>query len=339
MLAYRLVRAPVALIRRTTVRTPVEVDGQTLDERTQHVLAVLARSGRPPLDQQMVFDARIEYARLPAILEGPAVALPRVEDATIPGPGGHIPIRIYAPRSGPPALPVLVYFHGGGGVIGDLDTHDGLCRLLARAIDCVVVSVAYRLGPEAPFPAGTEDAFVAFRWAARNASDLGADATRVAVGGDSMGGCLAAVVSQLARDAGREQPFAQLLIYPATDRVSETRSRRLFADGFLLTESLLRWFMDHYQAGAVTTNPRVSPLMHDRLDALPPAIVVTAGFDPLRDEGRAYADAMREAGVKVRYRCHEGLIHGFAQMTGAVPTARQAVLDAAKELAALFDAG
>lgn len=337
-LAYRLVRAPDVVLRATTVRRPVVVDGQRLDARTQHALTIIARAGRPPLDELMVVDARAEYARMPQVFEDPPVSIPRIEDGSIPGPGGRLPIRIYGPRAGDEVLPVLVYFHGGGGVIGSIETHDGLCRILARAVDCLVVSVDYRLGPEHPFPAAPEDALMAYRWVVRNAEGLHADPARVAVGGDSMGGCLSAVVCQLARDSGREQPRAQLLLYPGTDRAATTRSQRLFASGFMLTDSMMKWFTDQYMGGADVHDPRASPLRHPRLDALPPAVVVTAGFDPLRDEGRAYADALREAGGSVRYRCHDGLIHGFAQMTGAVPAARAAVDEAAAELRALLHA-
>lgn len=337
-LAHRLVRAPDFLLRRTSLRRPIAIDGQRLEPRTQHALAVVALGGRPPLDEQMVVDARREYARLPEIFEDRPLSLPRVEDGSIPGPAGRLPIRVYGPRAGHEALPILVYFHGGGGVIGNLDTHDGLCRILAREVGCLVVSVAYRLGPEHPFPAAPEDALLAYRWVARHAAELHGDPGRVAVGGDSMGGCLAAVVCQLARDSGRERPCAQLLLYPTTDRTTSRRSEDLFSDGFLLTASMVRWFTDHYLVGADPSDPRVSPLRHERLDDLPSTVMVTAGFDPLRDEGHAYAEALRRAGNEVRERCHEGLIHGFAQMTGAVPAARRAVDEAAAELRAIFDA-
>jgi len=335
---YRLARAPGILIRRTTARNPIVLDGQRLEARTQNALAILARSGRPPLEERSVRSARCEYINFPLIFEDPPRALARVEDRTIPGPGGELPIRLYRPRLGGDPMPILVYFHGGGGVIGDIETHDGLCRILAHAGDSLVLSVEYRLGPEDPFPAAPDDALAAFLWTARHASELHCDPSRIAVGGDSMGGNLAAVVSQLARDAGHERPCAQLLLYPGTDRGEPTRSQRLFAEGFLLTDATLEWFLRLYLGGADHRDPRVSPLRHPNLGELPPTVLVTAGFDPLRDEGKAYADALAEAGVEVRYRCHEGLIHGFAQMTGAVGAAHRAVLDAVVELRAIFDA-
>ncbi|MCH9688590.1 MAG: alpha/beta hydrolase [Deltaproteobacteria bacterium] len=337
-LAYRLARIPDAVVRRTTARAPVVVDRQTLELRTQHAIAVLARGASVPLHQMTVVAARREYIRFPQIFEDPPVALARVEDGLVPSASGHVPVRVYRPRVSDARLPVLVYYHGGGGVIGSIETHDGLCRLLAKAIDCVVVSVEYRLGPEHPFPAAPEDAFLAYRWAVRHADDFGGDSKRVAVGGDSMGGNLAAVVSQLARDAGRGTPCGQLLLYPSTDRAAKTDSFTLFAEGFLLTAPLMGWFAELYLGGADPHDPRISPLRHPDLSGLPPAVVVTAGFDPLRDEGRAYAERLEAAGVPTRYRCHEGLIHGFVQMTGAVPAARRAVLAAAGELRAIFDA-
>lgn len=331
-------RAPDFVIRRTTVRRPVAIDGQRLEPRTQHALAVIALGARAPLDQRAPADARAEYERLPRVLEDPPLSLPRVEDGSIPGPAGQLPIRVYGPRAGHEPLPVLVYYHGGGGVIGSIDTHDGLCRILARELGCLVVSASYRLGPEAPFPAAPEDASFAYRWVVRHADELHADPGRIAVGGDSMGGCLAAVVCQHARDAGWEAPRAQLLLYPGTDRAEVSRSQSLFADGFMLTSSMMAWFTENYLAGADPYDPRASPLRHPRLSDLPPAVVVTAGFDPLRDEGDAYAQALREAGNEVRHRCYDGLIHGFAQMTGAIGAARRAVRESAAELRAIFDA-
>jgi len=358
-LAYVLARAPDPIVRHLTARHPIEVAGRRLDPRTQHALVMLARAGRPPLDQLSVGRARREYARFPRVFEDPPQPLRRIEDDAIDGPAGRVPIRIYsdgplgsaAGRAEPP--PVLVYYHGGGGVIGDVDTHDGLCRILALALDGVVVSVGYRMGPEHPFPAAAEDAWAAFREVSRRAAALGGDPERVAVGGDSMGGNLAAVVCQLARDAGERMPAAQWMLYPATDRlghdeqpadaegVRDTKgrpeqygSRRAYGRGFLLTDRLMAWFTEHYLGGGDPLDPRASPLRHPDLRGLPPAVLVTAGFDPLLDEGRAYADALAAAGVPVRYRCHEGLVHGFAQMTGAVPEARRAVLDAVAQLQA-----
>jgi acetyl esterase len=337
-LAYHLARAPEPIVEHLTARRPIAVAGQRLEPRTQHALALLARAGRPSLERLSVARARREYARFPLIFDDPPRSLPRVEDDAVPGPAGPVPIRIYGPvaRGRGEPRPILIYYHGGGGVIGDLDTHDGVCRWLTSELDAIVVAVGYRLGPEHPFPAGPDDALAAYRDVARRAAALGGDPRRIAVGGDSMGGCLAAVVCQRVRDAGEPGPSAQWLIYPPTDSFASGPSLRLFAHGFLLTKPLMTWFMDHYVGGADRHDPSVSPLLHPDLRGLPPAVVVTAGFDPLRDEGRAYADALAAAGVRVRYRCHEGLVHGFVHMTGAVPAARRAMRQAMDELQACW---
>lgn len=335
-LGVHLARAPDLFVRSVSARRPVAIDGQRLDPRVQHVMALLARGSRGPLEQLPVKVARREYEDFPRIFGAPARPLPRVEDDAIPGPGGEIPVRVYGPSPTRGRLPALVYFHGGGGVIGGIQTHDGLCRVLCRQLDARVISVDYRLGPEAPFPAAVDDALAAFRWVATHAASFGVDPQRIAVGGDSHGGNLAAVVCQLARDAGVERPRAQLLVYPALDRVTPTESQRLFDRGFLLTGALIDWFAAHYLAGADPADLRVSPLLHPDLEGLPAAVIVTAGIDPLRDEGRAYADALRRAGVTVRYRCVDGLVHDFAQMMGVVEPAARAVEDAARELRALL---
>lgn len=258
----------------------------------------------------------------------------KVQGLELPGPAGSIPARLYVPRgslSRPRSL--LVYFHGGGWVIGDLETHDGLCRFLATHADATVLAVDYRLAPEHPFPAAVEDSFAAFQWAVSNVSEIGVDASRIAVGGDSAGGNLAASVSLLARDGGGARPAFQLLIYPVTDAVEGGLSRNLFAEGFMLTRADMDWFEGHYlPPGTDKADPRVSVIRAASLAELPPAHVVTAGFDPLRDEGEAYAKRMREAGVKVALRRHPSLVHSFANMTAFSPTARAAMLEVAGAL-------
>jgi acetyl esterase len=259
----------------------------------------------------------------------------RVERVEIPAHSSPVQARFYVP-GGVPAeqpAPLLVYFHGGGWVIGSLDTHDGLCRFLAAAAGTAVLSIDYRLSPEHPFPAAVEDSWAGFSWAAENAAALGVDPARIAVGGDSAGGNLAAVVSLLARGAGGTTPAMQLLIYPVTDSAGELPSRRLFAEGFMLTKEDMDLFEGHYlPPGTDAHDPRVSILEIEDLSGLPPAYVTTAGFDPLRDEGEAYALRMREAGVKVALRRHPGLIHGFANDTAVSRTARGAMLEAAGAL-------
>jgi acetyl esterase len=261
----------------------------------------------------------------------PLVALPAVESFAIPGPAGPIGARLYRP-SNARELPMLVYFHGGGGVIGDLETHDGTCRVLARRSGHLVLSVDYRLAPENTFPAAPEDAFASIVWARDNAAKLGTRADAIAVGGDSYGGTLSAVVCQMLQAAGEPQPTQQVLVYPATDRTSPTRSRALFGRGLWLTEELMQWFEGHGLVGVDAHDPRVSPLRADDVRGLAPATVVTAGFDPLLDEGVAYAARLREAGVPVRERRYDGLVHGFVQMTGVVVAARRALHEIADDV-------
>jgi acetyl esterase len=241
--------------------------------------------------------------------EGEEVA--NVEDRNIPGPAGEIPVRIYTPLNAAGVLPCLVWYHGGGWVIGNLDGADNSCRSMANASGCKVVSVDYRLAPEHRFPAAADDSFAALEWVANNAASLGIDANRIAVGGDSAGGNLAAVVSQMARDAGGPNVVFQVLIYPVTDVAMDTGSYSANAEGYLLTRDSMVWFWGHYLHTNDGTHPKASPIRHENLAGLPPAIVITAEFDPLRDEGEAYAKAMQDAGVKVQVKRYDGQIHGF----------------------------
>lgn len=262
---------------------------------------------------------------------GPPRPMAKIERLELPGPAAAIAARLYVP----PGLaatpgPLLVYFHGGGWVVGSLDTHDGVCRFLADNVGARVLSVDYRLAPEHPFPAGVHDAYAAFRWAALQASQLGCDPTRIAVAGDSAGGNLAAAVSLLADAGGGPRPALQALLYPVTDAVGGQRSRDLFAKGFLLTKHDMDWFEAHYlPAGADLADPRVSMLRAANLSGLPPTYLATAGFDPLRDEGELFAERARAAGVRVVLRRHPDLIHGFANMTAISRTARNAMHEVA----------
>jgi len=270
---------------------------------------------------------RESYAGLamPAVVEGVTT-----EDRTIPGPGGDLPIRIYRPE-GAGITPVIVFFHGGGWVIGDLDTHDGGCRSLVAASGCALVAVEYRLAPEATFPAPVEDCFAATRWVQDHAADLGVDGSRLAVAGDSAGGNLAAVVTQLARDLGEPTIAFQLLVYPVTDYEFTSDSMVDNADGYLLTADMMRWFFGHYLAGDVDViaDPRVSPLRAEDLSDLPPAHILTAQYDPLRDQGNAYAAALEAAGVPVDHIEYEGMFHGFFNLGSVLDTAQVAVERAA----------
>jgi acetyl esterase/lipase len=272
----------------------------------------------------------------------------------VPGPAGPLRARLYTKRSrhrargGPPQLeartpaPLLVFLHGGGFVFGDVDSHDAPCRLLSRHADVHVLSVEYRLAPEAPFPAAVDDARAALAWAHEHAGELGADPARVAVGGDSAGGNLAAVVSQMAAADGGPAPVAQLLLYPATDRRSPWRSLDLFGDGFFLTRDSIDWYYAQYVPEAKRLSDdrdaKVNPLHATDLRGLAPALVVTAGFDPLRDEGEAYADALAAAGSPVTLRRFGGLMHGFINLIGVSPACRAATLEVAHSFRTLAHA-
>lgn len=235
-----------------------------------------------------------------------------VEDRTITANGAQIPVRIYRPESGPAVKPALVWFHGGGWVIGSLDGSDFGCRIMANASGCTVISVDYRLAPEYKFPTAVDDCLAVTKWVAENGPELGVDGARIAVGGDSAGGNLAAVVSQLARDGGGPAIAFQALVYPVTNYDFSTASYRDNAEGYLLERDSMEWFWGHYlRSEADGASTKASPLRHTNLAGLPPAIVLTAEFDPLRDEGEAYAERMRAAGVEVEARRYDGQIHGF----------------------------
>nr|UXE44054.1 carboxylesterase NlhH [uncultured bacterium] len=269
-------------------------------------------------------------------MQGTQEAVARVEDRKIPGPGGEIRVRLYNP-GGTGALPALVYFHGGGWVVGSINTVDGICRSLANRANCVVVSVEYRLAPEHKFPAAADDAYAATRWVAANAAAIGVDAAHLAVGGDSAGGNLTAVVALMARDRGGPALVQQLLIYPITDSVSDTLSYRDNADGYLLTRDVMLWFWNHYVRDAADrSNPYAAPLRAANLQGLPPALVITAEYDPLRDEGEAYAARLQAAGVPAELTRYDGMLHGFFGMATVLDQGKQAVEQAAAALRAAF---
>jgi acetyl esterase len=293
----------------------VTIDGNTLDPTLQLALSGLRAFGMNGLVLgEDVAISRTQMREMTRGFAGPQIHV-GVNEVSIPGPAGPIPARHYQPATSDPA-PLVVFYHGGGWVIGDLDTHDPLCRLTCRDADVHVLSIDYRLAPEHPAPAAVDDAYAAFQWASEHAADLGAIPHKIAVGGDSAGGNLAAVVSQRARDEGGPKPVLQWLIYPRTDFTAKTRSMSLFADGFLLTKADMDWFTEQYlgRSGVDPADPRVSPLLADSLAGLPPALIATAGFDPLRDEGDSYAAALRAAGTPVDARSMGSLTHGFASL-------------------------
>ncbi len=286
-----------------------------LDPQIAGLLELLAVTQAVPMHEGTPEQAREAFRSLAVGARPPGAVVPvgGVEDLVVPGPAGDLAARAYRPDADKP-VPTVVLFHGGGWVIGDLDTHDNLARSLCRDCEAVVVSVDYRLAPEAPFPAAVQDAVAAVRWVGEHLADLGGD-DRLAVAGDSAGGNLAAVVAQQLRDSGGPALAAQLLVYPATDVLGDYGSRTENAEGYFLDLPTMGWFLQQYAADpAAHTDPRLSPLHAESLAGLPPAVVVTAEYDPLRDEGAAYADALRAAGVEVDYRCFDGMIHGFMDM-------------------------
>ena len=308
----------------------------SLDPQVQAVLDKIRAAGSPEYWQMSPEGARDWHNRKAGILDVKPEPVWKVADLAIPGPAAEIPVRVYTPRETAQLLPVLVWLHGGGHVVGCLDSYDALCRQLALQAECIVVSVEYRLAPEHKFPAAPEDCYAATLWVAENAAAIGVDARRLAVGGDSAGGNLAAAVSLMARDRKKPAIAFQMLIYPVTDHSYDTASYRDNADGYLLTKDSMVWFWDHYlRAAGDGAEPYASPLRAQDLKGLPPAMVVTTEFDPLRDEGEAYANRLKQAGVPVKLKRYDGLIHGFFMMTGFFPQALQAVDEAAAEIRTL----
>ena len=300
-----------------------------LESATAAILAHIAAEGAPELYEMAITESRTLYREMQPDLS--EIVVHSVEDSMIDGPAGPIPVRIYRPSAA--SAPVHVHFHGGGWVIGDLDTHDRDCREICVGADCIVVAVDYRLAPEHIFPAAPEDCYAAFCWATANVDSLGALPGPVSVGGDSAGGNLAAAVALMARDRNGPAIAMQLLIYPVTDATMESASYRDNADGYLLSRTMMSWFWDHYCPDlALRADPLASPITAEDLSGLPPALVMTAEFDPLRDEGEAYAERLIAAGVEVEVRRFDGLVHGFFSQAGMIEAAREGVDLAVKAL-------
>lgn len=320
VLLKAILALPAPILRTMAGGGVVFQGGRTLDPRLQF-LANAAR-GAPPMTSLTPEQARAGSAQALASVAGAREAGVATEALSINGPRGPIALRAYRPAEQDPAAPLMVFAHFGGGVIGDLETSDAVCSILAKVARCAVLSVDYRLAPEHRFPAGLEDVLAAYRWARDNAERFGAPAGQAAIGGDSMGANFAAVIAQEMKRAGEPQPSLQLLIYPAVDVASETQSMTTYADAYPLSRPTMEWFMGHYLGpDADPADPRVSPLRAEDLTGLAPALVVTAGFDPLVDQGEAYAKRLRDAGVPVVYRCYDNLAHAFTAFTGVVPAA------------------
>jgi acetyl esterase len=294
--------------------------GRTMDPKAQ-IVGEFVKSIRVPGYIPPLPELRQQLRTMVSLMDEPAPALPRIQDIAIPGPAGALGARIYDPAPGQsPPRPVLAYLHGGGWVQGDLDTHHGLCARLAARSGALMVAIDYRLAPEHKFPAAVEDCVAAYRWLRSHAAEIGGDPARVGIGGDSAGGNLSAVVSQSAAQAGIAVPTCQVLIYPAVDFALDTPSHREMEDAHVIPRDRITWYMDQYLRGhADRADLRASPLRATDLKGQPPALIITAGFDPLRDEGFAYAERLRAAGVDVAYREYPGQIHAFVSLTKAIP--------------------
>jgi acetyl esterase len=309
-----------------------------LDPQVERLLAWVAKAEGPSYAQMGAEAARAHYARAAGTLDIAPAPMFSVEDLRVPLAGRTLRVRHYVPRQHGWAepMPALLFWHGGGFTIGSVDTHDAVCRMLARDADCLVLSVDYRLAPEHRFPAAADDAFESLAWLRAESGALGVDAARLAVGGDSAGGTLAAATAIHARDRG--WPLAlQLLVYPGLAARQDTASHRAFAHGYLLDADVVQWFFSNYlRDDAERADWRFAPLVHPDLGGVAPAWIAHAEYDPLRDEGRAYAQRLREAGVPVHEVLYPGMVHAFFQHGGFVPTARRAHADAAAALRRAF---
>ncbi len=298
-----------------------------LDPQVQGLLNEFAAMGGPPIHELSVEDARAVSEEMKA-MSGEPIEVGSVRDITIPVDGAEIGARVYSPPGSGPH-PVVMFFHGGGWVICSLDTHDNLAREICRDAEAVVVSVDYRMAPEHRYPTAAHDCFAATKWVADNAASLGADAGRLAVCGDSAGGNLSAVVSQMARDGGGPTISYAALIYPAVDMTRKGGSLDENASGYFLETDGMHWFMNHYITETERSETMASPLLHADLSGLPDCFIATCEYDPLRDEGEAYGDALRANGVHVESKRYDGLIHGAANMTGVLEGGRRLVADVA----------
>ncbi|MET0167672.1 MAG: alpha/beta hydrolase [Vicinamibacterales bacterium] len=308
-----------------------------LDPQVLWVLDRIRDAGNPEYWQMTPEQARDWHNRKAGILDVQPEPVFKAEDRVIPGPAADIAVRVYTPRASRTPLPVLVWLHGGGHVVGNIDSYDALCRQLALQADCLVVSVEYRLAPEHKFPAGVEDGFAALTWVGHHAVEIGGDPERIAIGGDSGGGNLAAVCVILARDAGFPKLAFQLLVYPRTAAWEDSASHREFAEGYLLTRKTILCFHNHcLNSDEDRKDWRWAPLDCPDLSRLPPALVIVGEYDPLRDEGIAYAERMRREGNTVELTNYAGMVHPFFSMGGAIDAGRRAIAQAARALKQAF---
>ncbi|MEQ8557709.1 MAG: alpha/beta hydrolase [Henriciella sp.] len=335
-IAKLLLKLPGNLLVKLSGGKPVEINGRVLDPQFQFIAH--GAQQQPPMSSLSPQEARAASAMgLAMFAEQPEPGVTATDD-TIPSSGRHqIPVRIYRPDNQDPKAPVMVYLHFGGGVIGDLETSHVFCSILAKRVRCPIVSVDYRLAPEHKFPAGLQDCIDAYEWALRKAETLGAPAGVATIGGDSMGGNFSAIVTQEMKRERKPLPMLQLLIYPATELENEFPSYTAFGEAYPLSADTMRWFMDQYLPdGQDRADVRLSPARETRLEDLPPAIIVTAGFDPLVDDGAAYAELLRRSEVDVTYKCYDSLAHGFTAFTGVVKRAREACEEIADMVAETY---
>lgn len=309
-----------------------------LDPQIRDIIKLVEKADYPPYWELTPEQARAQFEKTAPVLDLRPIRLHRIENHALPGPAGDIPVRVYWPRHGDRPLPLLVWLHGGGFVLGGLDSYDAICRWLCRHADCIVIAVDYRLAPEHKFPAAVEDCYAALCWTARHAHELGGDPNRLAIAGDSAGGNLAAVCCILARDSGGPKPCRQLLIYPCTAPEPETASHHRYGEGYLLERRAIQWFYDHYLRDAADRRDfRFAPLLADDLSGLPETRIIVAGHDPLYDEGVAYAKRLRATGNRVELIDYPGMVHAFYSMAGAVDCARDALQRSARTLRRAFD--
>lgn len=322
-LVRMLLKLPPGLLVKLSGGRPVELGGRVLDPHFQFLAA--GASKQPPMSSLTPEIAREASAAGLAMFDAPLPAGVSSEDSEINVGDRSIPVRIYRPADQDPNIPVMVFYHFGGGVIGDLNTCHAFCGLLASTCKGPIISVDYRLAPEHKWPAGLDDAIAAYEWTLEHAEEFGAPPGQAAIGGDSMGGNFSAIVAQEMKRDHKPQPVLQLLIYPATEVISDTPSMHLYGETYPLSRDTMDWFMEKYlPEGADPDDPRLSPLRETNLEGLAPTILITAGFDPLVDQGKLYADRLADAGVDTEYRCYDRLGHGFTAFIGAVPAAAKA---------------
>lgn len=328
-IAKLLLKLPASWKVKMAGGEPVVLGGRTLDANFQFLAHGAA--SQPPmssLEPEVAQAAAVEGLAMFAAKPEPGVTW---EDTTIPGQGTHqIPVRIYRPAQQNPEAPMLAYWHMGGGVILNVEACHAFCTMVSKIAQCPVVSVDYRLAPQHKFPAGLEDCIAAYDWTLKNAENYGAPAGRAAIGGDSMGGNFSAIIAQESTRRGMPKPDLQLLLYPATDLVTEFESATTYGETYPLSTDTMQWFMQQYLPSDFDrTNVLLSPAQETRLEGLPPAIIATAGFDPLTDDGAAYAKKLEAAGVDVTFKCYDSLAHGFTAFTAVAPAAREGCLEIA----------